>query len=92
MRFIMSDVAEKTAAGATRSLFGSLGFILIMVGVEEMTGQQPALQLGVEILLIIFGGICLYAAFFWETAKNVLSKEAQDAIGSFAQSNRNRKS
>jgi hypothetical protein len=32
------------------------------------------------------GGICVYAAFFWETAKKALSIEAQQAIGRFAQS------
>jgi hypothetical protein len=81
----MSDGAEKTAGGATRSLFGSLGVILITVGVEGISGQRAPLQLGVATLFVILGGLCVYAAFFWEAAKNVLSKDAQDAIGSFAQ-------
>ena len=32
----MSDAAETTGAGATRVLFGTLGFILIMNGTEHM--------------------------------------------------------
>jgi hypothetical protein len=81
----MSDAIEKTAAGATRGLFGILAFILLMVGIEGMTG---AVQLppGLGFWLILLGGICVYAAFFWETAKKVLSVEAQQAIGRFSQS------
>jgi hypothetical protein len=81
----MSDAVEKTAAGATRGLFGILAFVLLMVGIEGMTGavQLPS---GLGFWLILLGAICVYAAFFWETAKKVLSIEAQVALGRFAQS------
>jgi hypothetical protein len=80
----MPDAVEKTAGGATRSLFGSLGFILLTVGVEGMT-TQTSLQVGVWAVLIIAGAGCVDAAFFWESAKNILSDSAQKALGSFAQ-------
>jgi hypothetical protein len=80
----MADTAEKTAGGATRSLLGSLGFIFLMVAIEGVTSVAP-LQLGVAVLLFPMGALCLYAAFFWESAKGVLSDSAQRAIGSFAQ-------
>lgn len=81
----MSDAIDKTAAGATRGFFGSLAFILLMVGVEGMTGAAE-LPPGLGPVLIVVGGACAYAAFFWESAKKVLSAAAQAAIGSFAQS------
>ena len=34
----MSEAIEKTAAGATRGFFAALGFILLMLGLEGMTG------------------------------------------------------
>jgi hypothetical protein len=34
----MSDPVENTAGGATRVFFGSLAFILLMVGVEGLKG------------------------------------------------------
>jgi hypothetical protein len=76
----MSDAIEKTAAGATRGFFGSLGFILLMLGLKGMTGAA-GIQFGVGLFLALIGGLCFYAAFFWETAKKVLSAEAQQAIG-----------
>jgi len=81
----MSDALENTAAGATRGFFGALGFILLMVGVERMTGAS-GIQSGVGIFLTLMGGLCFYAFFFWESAKKVLSVEAQEVIGRFAQS------
>jgi len=81
----MSDAIEKTAAGATRGFFGSLGFILLMLGLEGMTGAA-GIQFGVGLFLALIGGLCFYAAFFWETAKKVLSAEAQQAVGHLAQS------
>jgi hypothetical protein len=54
-----------------------------MVGVEGMTGAS--LQIGIGIVLIIAGIACAYAAFFWESAKNILSDNAQKALGTFAQ-------
>ncbi len=82
----MSDAAEKTVGGATRVLFGTIAFICLMVGIEGMTGMEK-LSVGLSALLIAVGAICAYAAFFWETAKKVLSKEAQDAIGQFSRHN-----
>jgi hypothetical protein len=81
----MSDSVDKTAAGATRGFFGSLSFILLMVGVEMLT-DKSGVQLGLGVFLLILGVLCAYAAFFWESAKRVLSAEAQDAIGRFSQS------
>lgn len=80
----MAETTEKTAGGATRTLFGSLGLIFITASVEGMTGQSP-LQIGTSLLLFVAGVFCGYAAFFWESAKNVLSTDAQKAIGNFAQ-------
>jgi hypothetical protein len=81
----MSDAIEKTAAGATRSFFGALGFILLMVGVEGMTGAA-GIQFGVGLFLALLGALCFFAFFFWETAKKVLSVQALQAIGRFSQS------
>ena len=81
----MSDAVEKTAAGATRGFLGSLSFILLMLGLEMLT-DKSGIQLGLGFFLIIFGAICAYAAFFWESAKKILSMEAQVAIGRFSQS------
>jgi hypothetical protein len=80
----MSDSVEKTAAGATRGLLGSYSFILVMLGLEMWTSEH-ATQFGLGLFLLIIGGLLAYAAFFWETAKKVLSIEAQTALGSFAQ-------
>lgn len=81
----MSDVVEKTAAGATRGFFGALGFILLLLGLEGMTGAA-GIQFGVGLFLALIGFLCFYAAFFWENAKKVLSVEAQQVIARFAQS------
>lgn len=78
------DAIEKTAAGATRGLLGSYSFILVMLGLEMWTAQHGT-QFGLGLFLLILGGLLAYAAFFWETAKRVLSVEAQTAIGKFAQ-------
>jgi len=56
-----------------------------MVGIEGMTGAVQLLP-GLAFLLVVLGAACGYAAFFWESAKKVLSVEAQAAIGRFAQS------
>jgi hypothetical protein len=82
---IMSDAIDRTAAGATRGLLGSYSFILVMLGLEMWTSEH-ATQFGLGLFLLILGGLLAYAAFFWETAKKVLSIEAQTAIGHFAQS------
>jgi hypothetical protein len=81
----VSDPVETTAAGATRSFLGIIAFILLMVGIEGITGAVE-LPPGLAFWLILTGGLCAYAAFFWETAKKVLSVEAQQAIGRFSQS------
>ena len=81
----MSDAIEKTAAGATRAFFGALGFILLMVGVEGMTGHSQT-QLFADTILCAFGALCFYLAFFWESAKKHISAETQEIIGNFAQS------
>lgn len=82
----MSDAIEKTAAGATRVLFGTVAFICLMVGIEGMTGAEK-ISVGLSALLIAAGAVCAYAAFFWEKAKKVLSNDTQDAIGKFSRSN-----
>jgi hypothetical protein len=81
----VSDAIETTAAGSTRGLFGALGFILLMLGLEGMTGAAE-IQFGVGIFLVCLGALCFYMAFFWETAKKVLSAEAQTALTRFSQS------
>jgi xanthine/uracil/vitamin C permease (AzgA family) len=81
----VSEQAEDTAAGAMRGLFGSLGFILLMVGLEGMTGAA-AIQFGVGLFLALLGALCFYVAVFWKTAKKILSQEAKVTIGHFAQS------
>ena len=79
----MSEAVDKTAAGATRGLLGSYSFILTMLGLEMWTGQH-GIQLGLGLFLLILGALSAYAAFFWETAKKVLSTQAQIAIGNRA--------
>jgi hypothetical protein len=79
----VSDPIENTAGGATRVLFGSLAFILLMVGVEGMTGVAPTTIPG-AIILLIFGVMCAYAAVFWENAKKIFSIETQEKIANFA--------
>jgi hypothetical protein len=54
----MSEAVEKTAAGATKSLFGALGFILLMLGLEGMTGAA-GIQFGLGFFLAILGGALL---------------------------------
>ena len=46
----MSDAIEKTAAGATRSLLGALGFILLLLGLEMMT-EKAGIQFGLGLFL-----------------------------------------
>jgi hypothetical protein len=79
----MSDAIESTGAGATRVLFGTIAFICLMVGIEGVTGAEK-ISVGASALLIALGAICAYAAFFWGTAKKILSKEAQDGIAHFS--------
>jgi hypothetical protein len=80
----MADPVEKTPAGATRAFFGSLGFILLTVGVEAVTGAI-SLPLIVGVFLLIFAVPCIYAAVFWEGAKRWMSTEAQERLAKFAQ-------
>jgi len=49
-----------------------------------MTGQS-SVQIGASLLHVVAGVLCVYAAFFLESAKNVLSAGAQKGIGDFAQ-------
>jgi len=79
----MADTAEKTGGGATRVLFGTLGFILIMDGTEHM--NSASFWSTVDWKLVAVGALCIYAAFFWERAKKHLSAETQGAIAHFAQ-------
>jgi hypothetical protein len=81
----VSDAIDKTAAGATRTFFGALAFILLMVGVEKVTGHVSISWFSGAILMAL-GAICFYLAFFWESAKRFLSVDAQEAIERFSQS------
>ena len=79
----MSDAAERTAGGATRVLFGTLGFILIMNGTEHM--NSGSFWSTIDWKLVAVGALCVYAAFFWERTKKHLSAETQDSIAKFSQ-------
>jgi hypothetical protein len=79
----MSDAAEKTAGGATRGLFGALGFILLMLGLEMIT-DKASIQFGLGVFLCLLSVFCFYIAYIWESWKKYLTLEAQQAIGNFA--------
>jgi hypothetical protein len=81
------DSLQDTAPKATKALFGALGFILLMVGLEMLTDKE-GIRVGLGMLLCLLGALSFYAAVFWESAKRILSLEAQQALGNFAQ-NRN---
>ena len=81
----MSGAVEDTAAGATKTFLGFLGFILLMEGVI-LALEKVGLQLGVGLFVILLGALCLFSAVFWRTAKRILSAEAQRAIAHVARS------
>jgi hypothetical protein len=81
----VSDAVEDTAAGATKTFLGSLGFILLMQGVI-MALEKEGIQLGVGLFVIFLGTLCFLSAVFWRTAKNIFSAEAQQAIADVARS------
>jgi hypothetical protein len=83
----MPDVAEKTAARAIRGLFGSLGFIFIVLGLGlEATTDQPGGQFTLGLILFVIGVLCFCAVVFWDSAASNLNAKARLAIGGFARS------
>jgi hypothetical protein len=81
--FVASKRAIVISAGATRVLFGTLGFILIMNGTEHM--KSDSFWSTVDWKLVAIGAFCIYAAFFWESVKKRLSADTQSDITKFAQ-------
>ena len=79
----MSDVLERTFGGATRALVCALGFILLMVGVEMMTDKTGA-QFQFGIFLCILGILCFFLWYIWDSAKTILTQDAQKSIDDFA--------
>jgi|SRR5271166_3789961 len=79
----MSDGLERTIGGATRALFAALGFILLTVAVGMMTDKTGA-QLPFGIFLFILGILCFFLWYIWDSAKNILTAEAQKSIDDFA--------
>jgi len=81
----MSEELNKDFPGATKGFFAALGIMLLTVG-GEMIAEKEGLRVGIGLFLVLIGAACFYAAFFWQTARNLLSQEAQIAIGRFARS------
>ena len=82
----MSEAIETTFSGATRAFFGSLGFILLMLGLEMVTGKEGGLQLGLGAFLILAGAACFYLAVAWNSLRRHVVPETQETIGNFAKS------
>jgi hypothetical protein len=80
----VSDAIDETPAGAIRSFFGALAFILLMVGMEGLAGGGHSGLF--YALLCIFALPCFLAAVFWKQAKRRLSKETQEDLVKFGQS------
>ena len=81
----MSDDLQTTFSGATKGLFGAIGFILIMVGLEMMVDKE-GVRLGLAVFVLLLGAICFYVAVAWHKIKGILTEETQRSIGLFAQS------
>jgi hypothetical protein len=80
----VSDAIDKTAAGATRGLFGALGFILLMLGLEGMTIYKAEIGLGFGAVLAILGVLCFFAAALWGTLRKYITPEGERIIGNAA--------
>jgi hypothetical protein len=83
----MSDEAQVTPAAATKSLFGTAAFILLLLG-AEMIAEKDGPRWGTGIPLLIAGGICTYAAVFWNFVRTKLPKAATVEINAIATSPR----
>ncbi len=81
----MSDDLKDDFPGATKGLFASVGLMLLFVG-GDMMADKEGLRLGLGLFLVLLGCGFFYASFFWQTAKTVLSDEAQIAVTNFAKS------
>jgi hypothetical protein len=81
----MSDAIEKTAAGATRTLFGALGFILLMVGIEGMIPSQVIGLVSGAVLALIGIGFFFLAAV-WNGVRPYITAEGERKFGAIARS------
>lgn len=81
----MSEDLKDDFSGATKGLFAAIGLMLLFVG-SDMIAEKEGLRLGIGIFVVLIGAACFYAAFAWQSAKKILSAEAQIAIGRFARS------
>jgi hypothetical protein len=79
------DTLHDTAPKATKALFGTLGFILIMVGIELMTEREgPRYALGLPLLTA--GATCFYAVVAWAAIRERLPEAAKSTIATIARS------
>jgi hypothetical protein len=82
----MSDDALHDAAPkATKSLFATIGFILIMVGVELMV-ERAGPRWFPGIVLFVLGAACFYLAWVWKHIRSKLSDSTQTKIARIAMS------
>jgi hypothetical protein len=70
----MADEASETMAGALKNWLGALGFILPLVGVEELIRhfvdtQHPSLPLLISIVLILAGLLIYASPAVWKRLK-----------------------
>lgn len=72
---------------ATKSLFGALAFILLLLG-AEMIAEKGGPRWGTGIPLLVAGGICTYAAVFWKAVRKRLPTAATVEINAIATSPR----
>lgn len=82
-------MAEETLhdsfSGATKGLFGTIGFLLLMFGGEVMLDRvEPRFILGA--MLCLAGVMCFYMAFAGKVIRNRLSNYTIQEINSIARS------
>src|SRR6266481_1221161 len=83
----MSDEAHDTPVAATKSLFGALAFIFLLLGAEMIAEKDGTRWILGSVL--VGGGIgCTYAAVFWNYVRTKLPKGAAVEINAIATSPR----
>lgn len=83
----MSDEAQDTPVAATKSLFGALAFIFLLLG-AEMIAEKDGTRWIPGVALIICGISSTYAAVFWNFVRTKLPKGAAIKINAIATSPR----
>jgi hypothetical protein len=81
----MSDEAQDTPVAATKSLFGALAFIFLLLGAEMIAEKDGNRQIP-GFVLIGFGIASTYAAVFWNYVRTKIPKVATIEINAIASS------